>query len=75
MRGIILEFLPQVAHVNAQIMTILDVSGAPDFVQQSVPRLHSAWLVRQYAERLELNCSQNDRLAADQHADVARNRS
>jgi hypothetical protein len=33
-RRIRLEFVPQLFHVDAQIMRLVDVGGAPDFAQQ-----------------------------------------
>jgi hypothetical protein len=58
LRGVVFEFLPQVAHVNAQIMTILNIGGTPDFVQQLPLSYYPAQIADQCRKQLELDGGQ-----------------
>lgn len=62
--GVVLELLAQVADINAQVMTALDISRPPYLGQQLALGQHLTGVSEQHRQQAELDRRQADRLAA-----------
>ena len=53
--GVGFQFLPQVAHVDAQVVALLRLRGAPDFTQELAVRHHASGIADQHRQQAVLN--------------------
>ena len=60
LRGVGFEFLPQVAHVDAQVVALPVVRWPPDFAQQLAVRQHAAGIADQHREQAVFKRRQMD---------------
>ena len=61
---IIFEFLPQVPHVDAQVVAALHIGRSPDVAQELPVRQHLSWMAQEDREQTELDLGQVDALVA-----------